>query len=146
MTVRPADAVPSTLLQVAGGLLALAGFFAAAVAVQFLMWWTLPPAATGACTLMLVGGLTTLGTAWFVADGRTPAVATGVILAAALTAGSSLWALWALANLSFTLFMFVTPVLAGWSTVLLPFTIPAAQRCTQARATFPQGPFGLAGS
>ncbi len=144
MTVRPSDSVPSTLLQLTAGLLALAGASAVAVSMQFLLWWVMPPASVWAVYAMLAGGIATLVAAWFVSDGRPRAVVVGTLLAAGLTVGSTAWALWALSNLSFTLFMFVTPVLAAWSTVVVPLSFPAARRCSTARATLPRSPFSAA--
>lgn len=141
--IRPSDAVPDTILQIAGGVLGLTGVCAFLVAVQFLLWWIVPPAETYALYTMLVSGLATMGIAWFVADGRLPAVILGCLVAPALALFGAGWALWCLSYFSFTLFMFITPLLGGLATLVLPFAIPSARRCTAARAQIGDARFGM---
>ena len=133
MTVRPQDAVPDTLLQLAGGTLALTGVLGVLVPAQFFLWWVLPSEATVALSGMAAAGLGCITLGWFVADGRVWATLAGAVAAPVMGIYCAAWALWCLANLSFTLFMFLTPPFALAATLLLPFAIGSARKCAAAR-------------
>lgn len=132
--ITPSDATPGALLLLSGGALGLAGGLCALVALQFLMWWTVPFVAKGVLVGMGALGVTAVLLAWFTSDGRAWAAIPGAIAAPIVGVVSAVWAVWAVSNLSFTLFMFFTPPAALLAALLMPFAIRASLRCGKARA------------
>lgn len=136
MNPQPKDADPGRIPVVAAVVLGFAGVAVTLLAGQFLMLWTLNVWQQLFIGLLLTGGLLALFTARGLLEARPWAAILGSLLAPLLTLASTVWAVYALWNWSFALYMFVAPPIAALATLLCPFTIAPSIRSNRARAVF----------
>ena len=115
------------------------GFTGVAVtllAVQFLTLWALTFWHQLFVGALLVGGILSVFTARSLLEARPWAAILGSLLAPALTLASTVWAVYALWNWSFALYMFLAPPIAAVAALLCPFSIAPSIRSNRARAAF----------
>lgn len=136
MNPQAKDADPGSMPVVAAAALGVTGVVVTLLAVQFLWLWDLTFWHELFMGALLVGGLLSLVSARGLLDARPWAAILGSLLAPMLTLASTVWAVYALWNWSFALYMFFAPPIAAIATLLCPFAIAPSIRSNRARAAF----------
>jgi hypothetical protein len=136
MNPSPKDADPGRMPVLAAVALGFAGVAVTLLAVQFLWLWDLVSWHKPVIWGLLFGGLLALFTARGLLEARPWAAILGSLLAPMLTLATTVWAVYALWNWSFALYMFFAPPITAVASLLCPFAIAPCIRSNRARAAF----------
>jgi hypothetical protein len=131
--LRPADADPDLVMMFGAVLLFFAGAAAAVTSGQFLALWYLETWQTVVVVLQGGLGLAAVLGARGLWDGRPWGSILGALVAPLLAVLGTVWAVYCMANLSFSLYLVLAPPLAGMASLVVPLLIPATLRCARAR-------------